>query len=146
MNLKGTHKVNASAKKIWDLLMDTDTLARITPAITKLEKIDAENFKAIADVKIGPINGAFTGNLKISELVEPQSFTLAVQQNSKIGNADVAMKMNLNSLSESETEVSFDGNVKLTGMLNTMGQRVITPIANMLTKQFFDALAIEVAK
>jgi uncharacterized protein len=146
MNLKGTHKVNASAKKIWDLLMDTDTLARITPAITKLEKIDAENFKAIADVKIGPINGAFTGNLKISDLVEPESFTLSVQQNSKIGNADVAMKMNLNSLSESETEVSFDGNVKLTGMLNTMGQRVITPIANMLTKQFFDALAIEVAK
>jgi uncharacterized protein len=146
MNLKGTHKVNASAKKIWDLLMDTDTLARITPAITKLEKIDAENFKAIADVKIGPINGAFTGNLKILDLVEPESFTLSVQQNSKIGNADVAMKMNLNSLSESETEVSFDGNVKLTGMLNTMGQRVITPIANMLTKQFFDALAIEVAK
>ena len=146
MNLKGTHKVNASAKKIWDLLMDTDTLARITPSITKLEKVEDGNFKAFADVKVGPINGVFTGNLKLSELVEPQSFTLAVQQNSKIGNADVSMKMNLNPLSESETEVSFDGNVKLTGMLNTMGQRVITPIAHMLTKQFFDALALEAAK
>ena len=146
MNLSGTHTVNASPKKIWDLLMDPDTLTRITPAITKLEKIDAENFKAIAEVKLGPVHAAFTGNLKLSDLKEPESFSLSIQQSSKVGNANAVMNMRMKELSPNQTEVSFDGDVKLSGMLNTMGQRVITPVANMLTKQFFEALNEEVAK
>lgn len=145
MNLSGAHVINASAKKIWDMLMDPDTLARITPAISKLEKIDDENFKAIADVKIGPVSGVFTGNLKLSDIKEPESFTLSIQQNSKVGNANAVMKMGLKALSDSQTEMSFSGDVKLSGMLNMMGQRVLTPVANMLSAQFFEALEKEVA-
>lgn len=144
MNLTGKYTVNAPAKLIWDLLMDPDTLARITPAITSLERIDEDNFKAIADVKIGPVGGAFSGNLNISEKVEPESFKLTIQQNSKIGNANAVVNMKMNALSETQTEVSFNGDVKLSGMLNTMGGRVITPVANMLSKQFFEALELEV--
>lgn len=144
MNLTGKYTVNAPAKIIWDLLMDPDTLARITPAITSLERIDDDNFKAIADVKIGPVGGAFTGNLNLSEKVEPESFKLTIQQNSKIGNANAVVNMKMKALSDTQTEVSFDGDVKLSGMLNTMGGRVITPVANMLSKQFFEALEAEV--
>lgn len=144
MNLTGNYTVNAPAKLIWDLLMDPDTLARITPAITSLERIDEDNFKAIADVKIGPVGGSFSGNLNLSEKVEPESFKLSIQQNSKIGNANAVVNMKMKALSETQTEVSFDGDVKLSGMLNTMGGRVITPVANMLSKQFFEALEKEV--
>ena len=146
MNLSGQHTINASAKAIWDLLMDPDTLARITPAITKLEKIDDENFKAIAEVKIGPVGGAFSGTLKLSEINEPNSFKLSIQQNSKIGNANAIMDMKLTETAPNKTDVSFNGDVKLSGMLNTMGGRVITPVANMLSKQFFEALEQEVRK
>ena len=145
MNLSGAHTFNASAKKIWDLLMNPESLARITPAITKLEKIDDENFKAIADVKIGPVSGEFTGTLKLSDIKLHESFKLSVQQNSKVGNANAVFDMNLKPISDTQTEMSFNGDVKLSGMLNMMGQRVITPVANMLTKQFFDALENEAA-
>ena len=144
MNLTGNYTVNAPAKIIWDLLMDPDTLARITPAITSLERIDEDNFKAIADVKIGPVGGSFSGNLNLSEKVEPESFKLSIQQNSKIGNANAVVNMKMKALSDTQTEVSFNGDVKLSGMLNTMGGRVITPVANMLSKQFFEALEKEV--
>lgn len=144
MNLTGNYTVNAPAKIIWDLLMDPDTLARITPAITSLERIDEDNFKAIADVKIGPVGGSFSGNLNLSEKVEPESFKLSIQQNSKIGNANAVVNMKIKALSDTQTEVSFNGDVKLTGVLNTMGGRVITPVANMLSKQFFEALEKEV--
>ncbi|AEE53116.1 CoxG family protein [Haliscomenobacter hydrossis] len=144
MTLSGTYTVNAPAQTIWDMMMDPEVLARITPAITKLEKIDDENFKAIAEVKIGPVGGAFSGNLKMVDKIQPESFKLIIQQNSKIGNAAAEVSMNLKALSEAQTEVSFTGDVKLSGMLNTMGGRVITPVANMLSKQFFEALEKEV--
>ena len=38
MNLTGSHTFQAQAQEIWDLLMDPDTLAKITPGISKLEK------------------------------------------------------------------------------------------------------------
>ena len=146
MLLTGQHTVNATAQQIWDMMMDPDTLARITPGITHLERIDDENYKAIAEVKIGPVGGAFTGTVKVTDRNEPTSFTLIVQQNSKIGNANANMKMNFKTLSPTQTEVSFSGDVKLSGTLAVMGGRVITPVANMLSKQFFVELEKEVAK
>ena len=145
MLLTGQHTINATAQQIWDMMMDPDALARITPAITSLERIDEDNFKAIADVKIGPVGGRFTGNLKVSERVEPESFNLSVQQNSKIGNANAVMAMKLKTISPTQTEVSFSGDVKLSGTLAIMGGRVVTPVANMLSEQFFKELEKEIA-
>lgn len=144
MTLTGQHTVNASAQTIWNMMMDPDTLARITPGITKLERIDEENFNAIAELKVGPVGGAFTGNLKVVDRVEPKSFRLVVQQNSKIGNANAEISIKLDELEPGKTEVSFTGEVKLSGMLAAMGQRVLSPMANMLSGQFFDALQKEV--
>ncbi|MCK6694200.1 MAG: carbon monoxide dehydrogenase subunit G [Thermoanaerobaculia bacterium] len=145
MTLNGTYTVNAPAQTVWNMLMDPDTLARVTPGITSLERIDADNFKAVAEVKFGPVGGAFSGNLKISDRKEPEHFTLEIQQNSKIGNANAVVHLNMKALSASQTEVSFEGDVKLSGMLATMGGRVVTPVANLLSKQFFEALEKEVA-
>lgn len=145
MILNGTYTVNAPAQTVWNMLMDPDTLARVTPGITSLERIDADNFKAVAEVKFGPVGGAFSGNLKISDRREPEHFTLEIQQNSKIGNANAVVHLNMKALSASQTEVSFEGDVKLSGMLATMGGRVVTPVANMLSKQFFEALEQELS-
>ena len=146
MQLTGQHLVNASAQQIWDMMMNPDVLARITPGITKLERIDDDNYKAIAEVKIGPVSAAFTGNLTVKDRNEPHSFKLCVQQNSKVGNANADMDMHLKVVSPTQTEVSFTGDVKLSGTLAIMGGRVITPVANMLSKQFFDALEAEARK
>jgi uncharacterized protein len=146
MTLSGNHIVNASAQAIWNILMDPDALARVTPSITSLERIDADNFKAIAQVKMGPVNGTFTGTLNVSNREEPISFTLTIQQNSKIGNVSAVVDMRLASLWATQTEVSFNGDVKLTGTLSTMGERVITPVASTLAKQFFKDLEAEVVK
>jgi carbon monoxide dehydrogenase subunit G len=144
MNLNGEYIINAPAKKIWDLLMNPDVLARITPGITKLEKIDADNYKAIAEIKIGPVSGSFTGSLQVTDRNEPQHFTLIIQQNSRMGNANANLQMNLFETAPGTTRVGFTGGVKLSGIMATMGQRVLTPIANTLSKQFFEDLQKEV--
>lgn len=95
MNLKGNHQFHASSKAIWDCLMNPEVLARITPGISRLEQTEEDQYKAIADVKIGPVKGSFEGDLKVAEKKEPQSFVLKITQKSKIGNvsADVAIAL-----------------------------------------------------
>jgi uncharacterized protein len=144
MLLTGNHILNAPPKKIWEMLMNTDTLAKIVPGITRLEKTGDNTFKSILEIKLGPVSGSFTGNLQLEEMKEPESFTLKVQQNSKMGNADATIKINMTSVNEHQTEVSFDGDAKISGLLARMGQRVLGGVANTLTKQFFSNMEREI--
>ena len=59
MELTGTHTLNASAETIWAMLMNPDTLAKVTPGISRLELESEGVYKAIAEVKIGPVAGKF---------------------------------------------------------------------------------------
>lgn len=138
MLLNGTHTLNASPNIIWDKLMDTEILAKIVPGISKLVKLADNEFEAISEIKLGPVSGKFSGGLTLTNIQEPSTFTLNVTQNSKIGNADAEIKINLFDLGNSQTELSFEGDAKLSGLLARTGQRVLSGVANSLTKQFFE--------
>ena len=143
MQLTGKHVVNASPSKVWDILMNNDTLARIVPGITRLEKTGESTFKSILEIKMGPVNSSFTGDLQMEDIVAQKSYTLKVQQNSKIGNAKAAIKIDLLPVDDKQTEVAFDGDVKLSGLIAGMGQRVMGSVSNTLAKQFFSNLEKE---
>ena len=145
MQLTGKHVINAAPETVWKMLMDTDTLARIVPGISSLEKLDGNAYKSTVAIKLGPVNSSFTGNLFMNDIQENKNFTLKVQQNSKIGNANAAIKIELTPVAENQTEVAFDGDVKLSGILASMGQRLLGSVANTLSKQFFENMEQECA-
>nr|WP_293845535.1 carbon monoxide dehydrogenase subunit G [uncultured Arsenicibacter sp.] len=145
MDLSGSHTLPASATHIWDMLMNPDTLAKVTPGISRLELESEGVYKAIAEVKIGPVNGKFEGRAEVADPVAPESFTLKVVQNSKIGNVAADIRMHLKPVSDSETELSFDGKADMSGLLARTGNRVMSGVANTLTKQFFSNFEKELA-
>ena len=144
MQLAGKYVLHAAPPIVWATLMNKDTLARVVPGISRLEQTGDHSYKSILDIKLGPVSGSFTGNLQLDDLQEPNAFTLKAQQNSKIGNANAAIKINLAALGTGDTEIAFDGDVKLSGMLATLGQRVMGGVSNTLTKQFFSNLEKEI--
>lgn len=145
MHLKGKHTLNTSTSNLWSILMDADQLAKITPGVSKLEEIETDKYKAISNVKIGPVKGSFSGDLEVADKAENQSFLLKVKQNSKIGNVAADVNIKLTAIDEQTTEMEFDGKARLSGLLARTGQRVLSGVANTLTKQFFEALEKEIA-
>ena len=146
MKLTGNRILHASPEAIFALLMDTDVLTRITPGITQLKETGPDEYDAIADVKIGPVSGSFKGKVNIKDKKENQGFTLAVVQNSKIGNVSADVAIALQPVDNQKTEMSFQGLAKMSGLLARTGQRVLSGVANTLTKQFFSALEQELVK
>ena len=146
MQLAGKYVLHAAPPKVWATLMNKDSLVNIVPGISRLEETGDHSLKSILDLKLGPVSGSFTGNLQLADLQEPNAFTLKAQQNSKIGNANAAIKINLAPVGDGDTEIVFDGDVKLSGILASMGQRVMGGVSNTLTKQFFSNLEKELAK
>lgn len=146
MQLTGSHILNAPPSKVWELLMNTDILARIVPGITRLEQTGENQYKAIAEIKLGPVSGSFSGSLSLSNIQPEAGYTLHVKQNSKIGNADAEITINLKEADNQQTELSFDGDAKLSGLLARTGQRVLSGVANTLTKQFFENFEEELSQ
>jgi carbon monoxide dehydrogenase subunit G len=144
MELTGNHDISAAAQTLWNLLMDPDFLARITPGITRMEKISDDNYLAIADVKIGPVKGSFKGEVQITEKQEPEAFTLLVQQKSSIGNVAASVRIRIQELSPEKSNIQFEGKAQLSGLLARTGQRVLSGVANTLSRQFFESLEAEI--
>lgn len=138
MQLTGSHVLNAPISQIWAMLMDTNTLARVVPGVSRLEKTAENEYNAIAEIKLGPVSGSFSGTLSLGDIRENEGYSLHVKQNSKIGNADAIVKILLKSVSDTETEISFEGDARLSGLLARTGNRVISGVATTLTKQFFN--------
>ncbi len=145
MHFEGSHTLAIQREQLWDILMDPEILARVTPGIKRLELIDGSRYQAISEIKMGPVNGAFKGSLEILDQKEPESFSLKIKMNSRIGNVSALGHINLKNLNQNGTEISFAGDAKLSGTLARTGQRVLTGVANSMTKQFFKALEAELA-
>lgn len=146
MELKGSHTVSAASLTLWKMLMDTETLSKIIPGISTLEKTGDYSYKSILELKAGPISTSFTGDAQMEDIIEQKKFTLKMQQSNKMGNANSTMNVELLPVNETETEVVFGGEIKITGLLASMGQPILSSVANMLTRQFFANLDHELAK
>lgn len=138
--------MTATPATLWTMLMDANTLARIIPGISRLEKTNDNSFKSFLEIKMGPVNSSFSGDLLLEEITEQKGFTLKTQQNSKVGNANAVINITLLPVNDNQTEVAFTGDVKLSGILAGIGQRLIGGISNTLTKQFFFNLEKELEK
>ena len=144
MELKGSEIFKATPTQIWSILMDTPTLARITPGVSRLEETGENEFDAIADVKIGPVKASFKGKLTLSEIIESKQFNINVKQNSKVGNVDAKIALQLEAVSPTETQLAFNGKANFSGTLASKGSRVLSGVASSLTKQFYRELSTEI--
>ncbi len=140
MNVKGKHILQADVATIWPMLQDEEVLARISPGVSKVEKVGDDQFRAISDISIGPVRGSFEGDLALMDKVEHETMTLTLSQKSKIGNATATIVMNLNPLSDVQTEIKYNGSAKVSGRLATMGQRILGGVISTLSKQVFKEL------
>ena len=140
MEVKGRHTFNVSKQQLWEYLMSPEVLAKITPGVSKLETLDTDSYKTISTIKIGPVKGSFTGKLKVVDKNEPHSFTIQMEQLSKIGNAHGNIEMNLADVDALQSELSFNGNAKLSGVIARTGQRVLSGVANTISKEVFASL------
>ncbi|NAS30438.1 carbon monoxide dehydrogenase [Flavobacteriaceae bacterium R38] len=144
MKINGKYDINASSDVIWKMILDPEVLEKITPGIKSLETTDTDTYKAVSEVKIGPVKGAFNGNLSIKDKKEKESCLLVIDQKSKIGNVVAEIGIKLAPSEETNTEIQYTGEAKLSGKLAVMGQRIMSGVVSTLSKQFFKALEKEI--
>lgn len=145
MHLEGTQLFNAPREILWNLLNDPQVIARITPGVKTLNWVEGDRYEAVFHIKLGPINAAFTGQLEVADKAPPERYRLLVKVDSRIGAVAAEGAVSLAAQGEA-TLLAFAGDARLSGLLAGKGQRVLSGVAQLFTRNFFRSLEEELSR
>ena len=140
MKLEGEFTFNGSRQEVWDLLQDPDILANSLPGAKNMQKISDDEYKGEMIVKVGPLNGAFTANIKLKDKVQPQSYTMLVESKGNVGFANGTAKIELTEQEEKSTLMKYVAELQVGGRLASVGQRMLDTVGRSLTRQGLEAM------
>ena len=137
MKMNGEKIINAPKQEVWDALNNPEKLKLAIPGAENVEKKDESNLTATEKTKIGPISARFTGNIVLSNINPPTSYTLTGEgTGGAAGFAKGMANVELTELSEG-TLLKYNVHANVGGKLAQIGQRLIETTANKLADDFF---------
>jgi len=124
---------------VWDALFDPAVLAAVMPGCEKLELVDGSYVGEIK-VKVGPIQGKFSGKVDLSDLVEPKSYKMVVDGRGAQGFVKATATIELAS-EGTGTKIHYDSDAQVGGKIASVGQRLVETSAKAIVKQSLEGLA-----
>src|SRR5437764_8357864 len=140
MELQGERLIPASVDATWAALNDAETLKACIAGCESLERVGVGGFVAVVAMKIGPVSARFKGNLKLTNVNPPTSYTINFDGQGGVagfgkGSADVA----LTPISVSTTKLAYNARATVGGKMAQIGSRLIDATASKITDDFFKA-------
>ncbi len=142
MLIEETFSVKAPVQKVWEFLLNPETIGACIPGCEHLEALDKDNFLTTVKVKVGPFSMRFKFKTTIKE-TNPPFFMRTVgegDESDRKGHFKQETKIDFKSLSENETEISYRSEVNVVGKLATFGERIMRAKSKELGKEFVSAL------
>jgi carbon monoxide dehydrogenase subunit G len=141
MKLEGDYVFEAPVDEVWKALLDPGVLAAVMPGCEKLELVDGAYVGELM-IKVGPIQGKFSGRVDLKDKVEPSSFTMVVDGKGVPGfvKATAAVKLEADRDDRQKTKIHYDADAQVGGKIASVGQRLIEASARAITKQSLDGL------
>jgi carbon monoxide dehydrogenase subunit G len=143
LRLEFRHTFSAPREVVWSSLQDEQVLRRSLPGCRKLVGVAEGAYDAELGLNVGPVKGVFTGEVKLSELREPESYRLTMSGKGKPGEIRGDARIRLEE-AERGTLLVCDAEAQVTGVLASVGQRVMASVAKLILGQFFKAVEREI--
>jgi uncharacterized protein len=145
MDMTGQYRIPAPREQVWAALNDPAMLKASLPGCESLEKLSDHEFAATVVAKVGPVKAKFNGNVTLSNLNPPESYTISGEGKGGAagfakGGADVRLT------EEGDvTVLTYTAKADVGGKLAQLGSRLIDGTAKKMADEFFDNFSQQVA-
>ncbi|MCK4644862.1 MAG: carbon monoxide dehydrogenase subunit G [Candidatus Aminicenantes bacterium] len=142
MIIEGNLTLKAPIQKLWDTLLDPETLRECIPGAEKIERLDEGTYDCTVKQKVGPISVRFKFK-NILTKVEPPTHLEMEGEGEDIGKAGRFVQRTSIDLKENEAgevEVSYRCNANIVGKLAMFGDRIMRAKAKKVEREFTEAL------
>lgn len=140
MQITGTYPFNAPPAAVWELLMNTETLAACIPGCKELRPLGGDRYAADVTVGVAAMTATYAANVTLADKNAPTSYRLVVEAKGRPGfvngNAHVTL-----AAADAGTMVTVHATADAGGMIARVGQRMLEGVARMTMDRFFACLA-----
>ncbi len=139
MELKDEIIIHAPREMVFAALNDPDVLTEAIPGCQTLEKKSDNEFTATVVTKVGPVKATFKGEVTLSEIVSPESYTISGR--GKAGPAGFAKGSARVRLEEDPagTRLTYEITAEVGGKLAQLGGRLMEATSKKLAGEFFQS-------
>ena len=133
--------------KAWALLLDIPQVAPCIPGVQDVESDGDNQFKAVMQVRVGPVRLNFSGTINILEQDREKGeahFRVEAADRKVGGSIRADMTMQLNELSADESELVIVTDTVFMGKIGELGQPIIRRKAKSTLEDFAKNLAKQV--
>lgn len=139
MKLSGEQTIPAPRQRVWEGLNDPEILRQCIRGCENVTKTSDTAFTARVVAKVGPVKARFNGQVTLTNLNAPESYTISGQGEGGIaGFARGKSDVKLIEVGPEETLMSYDVDAQIGGKLAMLGSRLIDSTARSMAQEFFD--------
>lgn len=141
MRISGERQIASDRQRVWAALNDPAMLQAAIPGCESMEADGPDRYRAVAEVKIGPIGARFNAVVAITDKNAPESYRLTGEGKGGIaGTAKGAAAVRLAETGPDATLLSYDVDAEVGGRLAQLGGPIIKATADRLAAEFFGNL------
>ena len=142
MKIEGEQSLPLPPQAAWELLLDTQVLARAMPGCESLVPASPDEYDMKMKLAVSSISGLFSGKVRIADKIPPTSYRLYIEGQGKLGIVRGSGLLTLSAQSDG-TLLQYQGEVQIGGLLASVGERMLDMTTKMMIRRFFSRLVEE---
>lgn len=145
MKISGTAVLNAPVDQVWAAFNDPAVLARTIPGCLELREVGPDAYRMTVTAGVASIKGTYEGDVTLTEQNPPSFFVLKAAGAGTPGTVGADVRISLLDSATGGTDLSFDADAVVGGVIGGVGQRMLTGVAKKMAGQFFAAVDADIA-
>lgn len=145
MQLSYSHAFSYPREVVWKLIQDERVLQHSIPGCKSFSRTEDGSYQVEMGLSVGPVKGVFTGQVQIANREEPRFYQLLVKGKGLPGEIDATADMQIEEAGQGVV-LNCQMEVMVTGVLASVGQRVMGGVAKLVLGQFFKSAEEEMKK
>jgi carbon monoxide dehydrogenase subunit G len=138
MLLEGKFSLKAPVQKLWDSLLEAETLRACVPGAEKIDRLDEKTYDCIVRQKVGPIGVRFKFKIFLSKLDPPYHIEMKGEGEDigKAGRFTMKTSIDFKEMGTGEVEISYKCDANIIGKLAMFGNRIMMAKAKQVEDEF----------
>ena len=139
MDVSGEYTFDAPQELVWEALQDPDVLSNAMPGGEGFSEVGENEYEGKLKIKVGPVQGKFTGNIKLMDIVAPESYRMEVDGKGAPGFVKAEGSLKLTGQGD-KTHMVYEGSAQVGGRIASVGQRLMDSSAKSIIRQSLEGL------
>ena len=140
MRIAGNATLHAPVETVYAALRDPRVLVRTIPGCERLEQVGEDAYQMTVTAGVASVRGTYAGDVRLTDHRAPHGFVLRASGSGAPGTVSADVTVELSPGDNGTTELSYDADAVVGGMIGGVGQRLLAAVAKRTAGEFFTAV------